>query len=403
MKKIFCLLVLPPIYSIIIGVYKYIKSYNYWDFVIGFLGILSCLIPMDDSIYTYENFLYYKNLSAIEFIKLELPFYFYLIYFFNKLGVSFHQILLIINFIILFIWFFIFKSMTFKNNAIVIISILMLYIRVLLDITRYTMANTLFLFFFVNNLKKNKISNILLLILILKIHNALLIPIIIFYLSIILKKLKLDLYMLGLIFSTIMVIKFFFIKILYIFQKIIGVYSSTVAQRVNYYILNNTYKNILNDNINKGKMLILILSIVVSLIIIIKSNFKRNKKLKFIRINLILFLAVLLLFSDNFVIFERYSYTYLSIFIIYLALILKKECYKKMIIVKIFILCILVMNIYNNTIYFRKFYIKKNAVTLNKNYSGTKNLTKIFYLPTSYLLIKDNFKNEWFEKWRNNE
>ena len=44
MKKLFCLIILPPIYSVIIGVYKYLKNYKYWDFIIGFIGILSCLV-----------------------------------------------------------------------------------------------------------------------------------------------------------------------------------------------------------------------------------------------------------------------------------------------------------------------------------------------------------------------
>lgn len=404
MKKLFCLIILPPIYSVIIGVYKYLKNYKYWDFIIGFIGILSCLVPMDDSIYTYKNFLYYKNLNIKEFIELGLPLYFYIIYFFNKLGISFHQILILINFIILLIWCFIFKKVAKENQSIIILSVLMLNIRGLLDITRYTMANVLFLLLYLTKLKRNKILKIILLVmLVVKIHNAMLVPVILFFFSIILRKIKLERYLIGMLFFIIVLIKFFSMKILLGLQKILSLYSIVLAQKINHYILNNAYKGVLQDNINKGKLILLLLLIFISLIILLKNNFIKNKRIKFIKINLVLFLAILFLFIDNFVIFERYSYTYLSLFIIYLALILKEKWYRGKTMIKIFILFILMINIYNNAAYFRKFYIKKEAITLVKNYSGTENLIKVLYLPTAYLLIKDNFENEWFEKWRNNE
>ena len=307
--NILILFLIPSFYSWLYYLFRFYKNPKKNLFYYSFISasILILMIPMFDIVYTFDSFLFIKDLSIKEFMKYKLPLYHYFYYFGGKFF-SFWNIYFIVIFLLIYIYNKAYVR-SIKNNGsneiIFLIFIFSLWYRNILDITRYTLACIVYIYCVLNYLNNKKGKYLI--ILSVFFHNSFIIFVALFYISIVIKKLKMNLnkFFIFCIFILI-ILKIIENKLLIIIEKCSKYLSLNFYKRLNNYVLNknNVLEILKNSEVETIKFLI-ILSTLIIFGIIFFNICKKNRNKKFIEILVMELYFFTLFFLNSYVLNER--------------------------------------------------------------------------------------------------
>lgn len=274
--------------------------------------------------------------------------------------------------------------------------------RNILDLTRFTLSASIFLYGYLRMILKEERRGLILMIISAQIHFGISIVILMFFLSKVVKKIKLT----RITFFTSIMLSFFLPAIIKFSLRFLPI-SSGLKWKITKYIFeaNSGIMSLLSRGITGIFEFITIVTYISFALYLIKNNsFYKTKKLKKLYDFLKLFSLIMPFFYFNRVLNERYGYVYQMLFICFLFYEKKMVCkpWKKSLnknILAIFFCLIALKTIYINMRYI-KWSFSSGYDVIKSNEAKRDVFFKLFYLPTSSLVNfnKNSYNNEWFEK-----
>ena len=397
------IIITPSFFSFIYYIVRFFKAPSKNSIFLAYTkaSILILMIPMFDIVYTYNSFLYFKNLSMEDFFNYRLPIYHWFFY----LGKNFYSFWFIyfgIIIVIIQIWnkiYVINYQNTLKYTKLryfyFTIFLFSIWYRNILDITRYLLACVVYVYFIINFLYYRKGKKRI--IIFIFIHNSFIIFILLFYFIILLKKIgkniKLLFFFLGFL---ILLLKLCEKKIYIGIKFLLGNNINAFTQRIDRYVIDKSeiFLILKNSRVELIKFSLMIITLIIFFKIILHI-FKNKKRANFFSILIIEFYLIFFFLYDYYILNER-------IFILIYLLSINYFFYNlkciKLNQIKVITSLVIINYLFFTISYLNIFYLNNNLPHLIRVDDIKSNILKSVYQPNIVSIITNKYTEDWLNE-----